>query len=96
MADKVPPGFPRNTVQVGPFLSGPKRETEARQVQRALVAVELLNPEKLTETIAVLYHMSFAEHKEVHTLEVLGPVFERIFGENQAKKLLTKEGQILL
>lgn len=55
------------------------------QVQRALAAVALLQPEKLAETIATLYHMSFAERQEIHTLELLGPVFSKIFGERPAK-----------
>ena len=55
------------------------------QVQRALAAVALLQPGKLAETIATLYHMSFAERQEIHTLELLGPVFSKIFGERPAK-----------
>ena len=60
------------------------------QVQRALAAVALIQPEKLSETIATLYHLSFAERKEVHTLEMLRPVFSRIFGEGQGKEILSK------
>ncbi|KAL2057143.1 hypothetical protein ABVK25_002882 [Lepraria finkii] len=74
MAEEMPPGFPRNTVQV----------------QRALAAVALLQPEKLTETIATLYHMLFVERREIHTLELLGPVFSKILGERPAKEILTK------
>ena len=55
------------------------------QVQRALAAVALLQPEKLTETIATLYHMLFVERREIHTLELLGPVFSKILGERPAK-----------
>ncbi|KAK3178243.1 hypothetical protein OEA41_000376 [Lepraria neglecta] len=55
MAEEMPPGFPRNTVQAS------------------------------HETIATLYHMSFAERQEIHTLELLGPVFSKIFGERPAK-----------
>ena len=50
-----------------------------------MAAVALLQPEKLTETIATLYHMSFAERREIHTLELLGPVFSKILGERPAK-----------
>jgi 2-hydroxychromene-2-carboxylate isomerase len=60
------------------------------KVQRALIAVALLKPEKLTETIATVYHMSFAERQEIHTLDLLGPIFSNIFGENQAKEILKK------
>lgn len=52
--------------------------------------MELLYPEKLTETFATLYHMSFAELKDIHTLDLIKPVFSKIFGDSQAKEILTK------
>lgn len=76
IADEIPPGFPNNTIQV----------------QRALTAVSLLRPEKLEGTIAALYHQSFAEREDVHTLESIGPIFVNIFGESEAKKILTRVG----
>ena len=52
--------------------------------------MELLHPERLAETFATLYHMSFVERKAIHTLELIEPIFSKIFGEAQAKEILTK------
>lgn len=48
------------------------------------------HPEKLADTLAAIYHASFAELKEVHTLEGLMPILETIFGEMETKEILTK------
>jgi len=74
MAEEMPPGFPRNTIQI----------------QRALTAVSLMHPEKTEETIAALYHESFAERRDIHTLETLGPIFVKIFGDSEAKEILMR------
>lgn len=52
--------------------------------------MELLHPERLAEIFATLYHMSFVERKDIHTLDLVAPVFSKIFGETQAKEILTK------
>lgn len=52
--------------------------------------MELLHPEKLTETFATLYRMSFVERKDIHTLDLIGPIFSKLFGETQAQEILTK------
>lgn len=52
--------------------------------------MELLHPERLAETFATLYHMSFVEREDIHTLDLIGPVFSKIFGETQAKEILIK------
>ena len=59
-------------------------------------AVELLHPEKLTETFATLYHISFVERKDIHTLDLIGPIFNKLFGETQAKEILTKVFHLIL
>lgn len=74
IAAEMPPGFPRNTVHV----------------QRALTAVSILHPEKLEETIAAVFHESFAERQDIHTLESLTPIFGEILGESEAREVLTK------
>lgn len=47
-------------------------------------------PERLADTLAAIYHASFAELKEVHTPEGLMPILETIFGEMETKEILTK------
>ena len=48
------------------------------------------HPERLADTLAAIYHASFAELKEVHTPEDLRPILETIFGEKETKEILTK------
>jgi len=74
MAKEMPPGFPNNTIPV----------------QRALIAVSLLKPEQLADTIALLYDASFAKRQDIHILENLNPIFTRLFGEAAAKNILSK------
>lgn len=74
MADEMPPGFPNNTIHV----------------QRALTAVSLMHPERLEEMFAALYHASFALGQDIHTPASLEPVFVGMFGERQAKEILTR------
>ena len=73
-AETLPPGFPYNTVYI----------------QRALVAVSLIKPEKLEEVTAKLYRMHFAELQHVHKPEVFGKVFAEILGEATAKAVMEK------
>ncbi|KAL6716501.1 hypothetical protein ACLMJK_006068 [Lecanora helva] len=65
MAEEMPPGFPRNTIQV----------------QRVLSSIAVLYPERLGDTIATLYYLSFAERQEISTPESLRPILSQIFGD---------------
>ena len=48
------------------------------------------HPERLAETLAAIYHASFAEQKEVHTPETVMPIFEKIFGNKETKEIMAK------
>lgn len=50
----------------------------------------ILQPERLSDTIAALYHMSFVERQDISTLQSLVPIFGKIFGQDTAKEILTK------
>lgn len=88
MAEEMPPGFPRNTIQV--IASNQPRvfQLTLHQTQRALTAVALLYPQRLAETIATIYDMSFAKRQDVHTSENLLPVFTKLFGDAGAKDVM--------
>lgn len=89
MADSRPPGFPANTLKVSiPRIL--EYKLILRQAQRALTAVTILHPEKLADTIAAIYHVSFVAQKEVHTPESLMPILQQIFGEEETKEILIK------
>lgn len=92
MADGKPPGFPANTIKVRTQRRLLKLKLILRQVQRVLTVVANMRPERLVDTLAAIYHASFAEQKEVHTLEGLMPILEKIFGEEGTKEILTKVG----
>ena len=74
MHKNIPPGFPKNTIPV----------------QRALCAIMLLTPEKLQETIALLYHASFVEHRDVVDKDTLFALLTRVQGEDGAKDIIAK------
>ncbi|CAF9924376.1 hypothetical protein IMSHALPRED_006169 [Imshaugia aleurites] len=74
MAEGIPPGFPANTIKV----------------QRVLTSVAILHPERLGDTLAAIYHASFAELKEVHTPDRLVPILAKLFGEEGTKEILIK------
>ena len=74
MQEGMPPGFPKNTLPV----------------ERVLSAVMLLHPEKMQETFAVLYHASFAEHRDVVEKDTLLSLLARVHGEDRAKEIMTK------
>lgn len=48
------------------------------------------HPEKLSDTLAAIYHTSFAELKEVHTPESLMPILAKIFGERESREIVAK------
>ena len=50
----------------------------------------MLHPERLVDTLAAIYHASFAEQKEVHSPENLMPIFDKIYGKERTKEILTK------
>ncbi|KAL9067863.1 MAG: hypothetical protein Q9161_006587 [Pseudevernia consocians] len=90
MAEGIPPGFPANTIKVR-FQRNPVNvKLILRQVQRVLTVVAMMYPEKLADTLAAIYHASFAEQKEVHTPESLIPILEEIFGDERTKELLIR------
>lgn len=57
-----------------------------------MTVVAVRHPERLADTIAAVYHASFAEQKEVHTPENIMPIFEKIFGEVGTKEILEEVG----
>ena len=50
----------------------------------------ILHPEKLAETLAAVYHASFAELRDINTPEGFMPIFTGIFGEKVAKEMMIK------
>ena len=92
MAEGIPPGFPANTIKVRIQRNPVNVKLILRQVQRVLTVVAMMYPEKLADTLAAIYHASFAEQKEVHTPESLIPILEEIFGDERTKELLIKVG----
>ena len=48
------------------------------------------HPERLAEALAAIYHASFAQQKEVDTPETVMPIFEKIFGDKEAKEIMAK------
>lgn len=92
MAEGKPPGFPANTIKVRTQRRLLKLKLILWQVQRVLTVVANMRPERLADTLAAIYHASFAEQKEIHTPEGLMPILEKIFGEEGTKEILTKVG----
>ena len=74
MAESMPPGFPQNTLQA----------------QRALVAVSLIRPQHLGDSIAALYDRSFVKVQDIHTLESIRPVFVEMFGDSATEEIMNK------
>lgn len=92
MAESKPPGFPANTIKVRIQRRPLQVKLILRQVQRILTAVATMHPERLADSLAAIYHASFAEQKEVHTPENLMPILKKIFGEEATKEILTRVG----
>lgn len=55
-----------------------------------MTVVAVHRPEKLADTLAAIYHASFAELKEVHTPESLMPILAKVFGERESREIVTK------
>ena len=87
----MPPGFPRNTIQVRDYIRGKHDSTLTfSKVQRVLSVVSVLHPEMLEDTIATLYRLSFAERLDISTAENLAPILGKTFGEDGTKEILAK------
>jgi 2-hydroxychromene-2-carboxylate isomerase len=77
MLDGTPQPFPQPTLNT----------------QRALCAVELAHPEKLSDCFAALYQAFWVESKTIGKPEVFGPVLESVLGTEEGKKMVEKAGQ---
>ena len=94
MADTMPPGFPALTVSVSfPHHLG-SSHSYPHQVGRALCAVNVLAPEKLSDVIAALFHISFAERKPIDKPNDFLPVIAGVLGEKGAKDVAEKVGRM--
>ena len=76
MADDTPKPFPQPTLNT----------------QRALCAIELSHPDKLTDCFAALYQAFWVEGKTIGKPEVFGPVLTQVLGEKDGKAILEKVG----
>lgn len=56
--------------------------------QRALCAIEQLQPEKLSDCFGALYQAFWAEGQAIGKPEVFGPVLAKVLGEDGAKKIV--------
>ncbi|MCJ1366304.1 hypothetical protein MMC16_005432 [Acarospora aff. strigata] len=74
MTEEMPEGFPPSTVGI----------------QRALCALTLVAPEKLSDTLSALYHAFWVERKAVQKPEELKPILEKTLGDNLAREILGK------
>lgn len=92
MAEGIPPGFPANTIKVRIQRTPLMVKLILRQVQRVLTVVAIRHPERLADTLAAIYHASFAEQKEVHTPESLMPIFQKMFGKEETEEIVAKAG----
>lgn len=76
MMDDTPKPFPQPTINT----------------QRALCAVEISQPEKLTDCFAALYHAFWVEGQTIGKPEVISPVLAKVLGDADAKKIMDKIG----
>ncbi|KAL8718507.1 MAG: hypothetical protein Q9181_008190, partial [Wetmoreana brouardii] len=59
-------------------------------VQRALTATDMLYPQKLAETLDLLYHAFFVEHQPVHERECLLGLLVKVHGVDKAEEIMKK------
>lgn len=59
-------------------------------MQRALTAVDIMFPERLPETVDLLYQASFADHMAVHEGECLTALLQKIFGAEKTEHILQR------
>lgn len=76
MASKSPEPFPQLTLHT----------------MRAMCAVSLLCPDRLTDCFDALYAAFWIERQTISKPEVFGPVLAKVLGEAQAKKVLESAG----
>jgi len=76
MSDEGPKPFPQPTLNT----------------QRALCAIELSHPDKLTDCFAALYQAFWVEGKTIGKPDVFGPVLTQVLGEKDGKAILEKVG----
>jgi len=62
------------------------------QPQRALCAVSVSHPEKLSECFAAFYHAFFVELQTIGKPEVFGECLKKVLGEGDAEKVLEATG----
>lgn len=59
-------------------------------MQRVLTAVDMMFPERLLETMDLLYHASFADHLAVHERECLTALLQKLFGAEKTEDILQR------
>ncbi len=96
MAEKYPEGFPTTTAKVCPFLVKTVSSDPWSQVQRALCAVTLLCPDRLSDALAALYDAFWVQGKAIHTSDVFQPVLERALGADLAREITQLVGTTFL
>ena len=62
--------------------------------QRALCAVSLLHPEKLTACFEALYQAFWVEGQTISKAEVFGPVLLSVLGNDKGKEVLAAAGGV--
>lgn len=62
-------------------------------MQRALTAVDILFPERLTETLDRIFLASFASHQPVHEPKCLLALLENVHGKVKAEEIIQKVQQ---
>jgi 2-hydroxychromene-2-carboxylate isomerase len=77
MSDGTPKPFPQPTLNT----------------QRALCAIELSHPEKLSDCFAALYQAFWVEGKTIGKPEIFGPVLEGVLGEQEGRKMVEAASQ---
>ncbi|KAK3691703.1 hypothetical protein LTR37_018496 [Vermiconidia calcicola] len=74
MSDDTPKPFPQPTLNT----------------QRALCAIEMSQPEKLTDCFDALYQAFWVENQTIGKPEVIAPVLTKALGEKDAKSIMEK------
>ena len=58
--------------------------------QRALCAIEMSHPDKLSDCFAALYQAFWVEGQTIGKPEVISPVLVKVLGDSDAKKIMEK------
>ena len=72
MLDDTPKPFPQPTINT----------------QRALCAIEMTHPDKLSDCFGALYHAFWVEGQTIGKPDVITPVLTKVLGEAEAKKVM--------